>query len=253
MPRPSEARGGNLLPRREFLKLGSLTTLGFMAGAFRPALLQAMPLESRNPGDRPLLAVAYSDALPADGESVRLVSASSMTSGDPEFISRGARLTFGSFSRLSNYRERLADGIAVDVVFPANSYTEDHLPRFRAWSFNAREDGDMVAAPISFNVPVTATDGIQLVLRRMTPGVAETAATLPRGGPKVGESSFPLRLGFGSALAKLQRGIYVIALRETVDDVNTGWNSFRLANRNGTFVLTPSPFTYLVMTIDYAH
>jgi hypothetical protein len=236
------------LPRREFLKIG---TFSILAGALTPSVF-ARPLESRNPGGDPLLSIGYSENVPVTGEAVRLQSALGILAGDPTFISRGARLRFDSFSRPEKYRDRLAGGAAIDVVYPAHSYTPERLPRFRAWSFKGREDGDTASGPIAFNVPVSATDGVTMVVRRMQTEAAETAENAPRGFAADGESSAGLALGFGSKSAKLARGVYVIAFRETVDDVMTDWSLFRLAKRSTDFVVTPASFTYVVMTVDYA-
>ena len=248
MPHDKTPRISEGLPRREFLRIG---TIGIVAGALTPNIF-AKSRAARNPGGEPLLSVGYAEKIPAAGESEGLQAASSTLAGDPAFIRRGARLSIESFSRAAKYRDTLSGGAAIDVVYPANSYTPDHLPRFRAWSFAGREEGDTASGPIAFDVPVTATDGVQLVIRRMNLEVAETVANTPRGGALSDESSAVLSLGSDSRSAKLQRGAYVIAFREGFDDVVTSWNLFSLSNRAGQFVVTPAPFTYLVMTIDYA-
>jgi hypothetical protein len=236
-------------PRREFLKV---TTFGIVAGALNPGILSAARLLKRNPGGEPLLAIGFAENAPKAGESVALQSASSLLTGDPTFISRGVRLTFDSFSRAPKYRDQLAGGAAVDVIFPANSYTPDKLPRFRAWSFLGREDGDTASGPISFTVPVTATDGLQLVVRRTSREDVETAKNSPRGSATGDESAAPFIFGTDSRFAKLQRGVYVLAFRETVDDVVAGWSPFRLTNRNGALALNPVTVSHVVVSVDYA-
>lgn len=240
------------MPRRDFLKLGSLTTLGVIAGTLPMRVLRAAPLNAGSPESEPLLSVGYAEKAPQDGESVRLQAGSAMLDGDPVFLSRGARLAFQPFTRAIKYGDSLGGGMAVDVVFPVNGYTSDILPRFRACSFVGREGSDALSGRINFDVPVTATGGVQLVVRRMNPEVAETAANLPRGGAGIGESAAPLVLGFGSRNAKLQRGVYVIGVRETADDRATSWGSLRLTQQKGSLLLEPAPFTYAVMTVDYA-
>jgi hypothetical protein len=183
---------------------------------------------------------------------VALRSASSILNGDVAFISRGARLTFQSFARSAKYRDRLAGGAAVDVVYPVHGFTDERMPRFRAWSFNGREEGDSVAGPIAFNVPVTATGGVELVVRRTQSDSPETASNAPRGRATAGEAAAPLSLGFDSRSAKLQRGVYVIAFRETEDDAMYGWDLFRLSRSGTNLVVTPAPFTYVLLNVDYA-
>src|SRR5579884_1751136 len=174
------------IPRREFLKIASVTTL---AAAVPSGFLRAMPIGAPDAAGDPLLSIGYADALPKAGDEVRVRAASSLLSGDPSFISRGARVKFSTFARAEQYRNQRANGIAVDVVFDALSYTPERLPRFRAFSFAGRESGDQASGPIAFNVPVTATGGLQLVTRRMTDGVAETAANAPRGAASESETA----------------------------------------------------------------
>jgi hypothetical protein len=237
------------LPRREFLKFGAW---GIIAGAVSPTILRGAPMERPTPSGMPLLSVGYADAAPSAGEAVRLQPASSILTGDIGFLSRGARLTFESFARGAKYRDRLLGGAAIDVVYPVRSYTDERMPRFRAWSFNGRQEGESVSGPISFNVPVSATGGVQLIVRRTQSDAPETAESVPRGGASSSESAAPLSLGFDSRLAKLQRGVYVIAFRETDDDVMTSWDLFRLSRRGNNLVVTPAPFSYVLMNVDYA-
>ncbi|HLJ74800.1 MAG TPA: hypothetical protein VKU62_09455 [Thermoanaerobaculia bacterium] len=244
-----DASGPKQLPRRDFLKIASITTLGL---AVPSRLLRAMPISTPDGAGEPLLAIGYAEAVPKAGENVRVRSASSVLTGDPSFLQRGARVKFSSFARAEQYRNQRANGVAVDVVYDALSYTPSQLPRFRAWSYAGRESGDHVSGPIAFSVPVTATDGLQLVLRRMTAGVAETAANAPRGVATENEISAKFTMSSDAGALKLCRGAYVIAFREGSADNLSSWNAFRLADDNGNLVLMPAPFTYVVMTIDYA-
>jgi len=236
-------------PRREFLKV---TALGIVAGALNPSVASAARLLTRNPGGEPLLAIGFAENAPQAGQSVALQSASSVLTGDPTFISRGARVTIASFTRAAKYRDQLEGGAAIDVVYPASSYTPERLPRFQAWSFASRESGDTAGGAVSFKVPVTATDGLQLVLRRVSREGPETAQNMPRGAARSDESGATFILGTDSRFAKLQRGVYVIAFRETVDDVVAGWSPFRLSNRDGALALAPATISHVVLSIDYA-
>ena len=236
-------------PRREFLKVASVTTLGI---AMQPSVLRAMPIANPESGVDPLLSIGYAEGLPKSGDEIGLRSASAVLSGDPSFISRGARVTFTSFARAEQYRNRPSSGIAIDVVYDALSYTQERLPRFRAWSFSGRDSGDSASGPIGFKVPVTATGGLRLVLRSMTPDVRETAANAPRGLASEHETAATFEIGSDAGSLKLQRGAYVIAFREAAADSIGTWRPFRLVDDNGAPVLTPAPFSYVIMTIDYA-
>ena len=226
--------------RREFLKTGSAAAIGLSAIAVSPQSLFAAAIGDR--GLRPLLSVGYAPSLPEAGESVRLVSAERVLTGDPTFISRGARVTVRSFARAERYRE-LVGGASIEAISPVIGYAPEKYPRFRAWSYSTDKNNlENVAGPIGFTLPVTATGGLQLVIRSFTSGTTETAV----------ESPIDLTLGTESGAMKLQRGVYVIVFRETAGDAVPPWTAHSLSLRNGQYVVDTRAFSYAVLTIDYA-
>src|SRR6266550_2327060 len=82
------------VPRREFLKASSAAAIGIAAsGLLRPGSLFAA---GGAPVSLPLLGVGFT-ADDVAHKSVRLVDARDVLTGDPTFLSSGARLTIASF------------------------------------------------------------------------------------------------------------------------------------------------------------
>jgi len=224
--------------RREFLKTGSIAALGLSVVAPK-SLFAAVS------GDRwlrPLLSVGYAPAVPEAGKSVRLGAADAALNGDPAFISHGARVAIRSFSRGSRHAD-FDGGAAIEVIHPAIGYAPEKYPRFRAWSYTTEQNGmDSVGGAIGFTVPVTATQGLQFVIRGIS-GVP---------GQPGGQMPMALTLGTGYGAMKLQRGIYVVAFRESNGDAVSSWSAHSVSLKNGQFVVDTEAFSYAVLTIDYA-
>ena len=224
--------------RREFLKATSAGAIGLTAAALNPKRLFGAPRGDR--GVLPLLSIGYTPSTPESGERVRLTAADRALVGDPTFISRGARVTIRSFSRALRH-QGLPGGAAIDVVHPAIGYAPQRYPRFRAWSYSTDNDLDNVSGPIGFAVPITATHGLQFLVRRVT---ADT------DGPAI--ETFALTLGSEYGTMKLQRGVYVIAFRESAGDSVPAWSALSLSSNGGQLIVNTTAFSYAVMTIDYA-
>ena len=224
--------------RREFLTTGSAAAIGLTAIALSPQSAFA----AAKGGIDPLLSVGYASSLPTANESVRLSPAGDALAGDPTFISRGARVTVSSFKRATRYQGALG-GAAIDVIHPAIGFARPKYPRFRAWSYSTDSNHvDNVGSGIAFGTPVTATEGLQFVVRRVTASNEEPATETP----------VALTLGSSSGTMKLQRGVYVVAFREGADDSVPSWSAHSLSSREGRFVVNTTAFSYAVLTIDYA-
>jgi hypothetical protein len=225
--------------RRDFLKAGSAAAIGFTAVALTPQSLFAAPPRDR--GILPLLSVGYAPEIPEPGHSVRLAAADKALLGDPAFISRGARVTIQSFARAERY-EGMQGGAGIDVIHPVIGYAPEKYPRFKAWTYSVDKNLDNIAGPIRFTVPVTGTQGLQLVIRRVTFETDEPAT----------ESLLPLTLGSEFGALKLQRGVYVIAFREAARDSVPPWTAHSVRSKGGQLVVDTEAFSYAVLTIDYA-
>ena len=224
--------------RREFLTTGSAAAIGLTAIALSPQSVLAAPKGAIDP----LLGVGYAPSLPTVGESIHLSAAGEALAGDPAFIRRGARVAVSAFKRAARYQGVLG-GTAIDVIHPAIGFARPKYPRFRAWSYSTDSNHvDNVGSGITFGTPVTATEGLQFIVRRVTATKEEPATETP----------LALTLGSASGTMKLQRGVYVVAFRESADDSAPSWNARLLSSREGQFVVDTTAFSYAVLTIDYA-
>lgn len=233
------------LPRREFLRISSTAIAGTAAVTIIPggdSLLAAIATPAS--GMAPLLSIGYVDKAPATDASVRLGYASSLISGDTEFLSRPALITLTSFSRHMKVRGNGAT-FEVDAVYPAQSYAASKFPRFRAF-FAIDQNGTEAGSPgARFSLPVTATGGAQFVIRRLNAdGKATDAAS--------NEVLLALSTGVESGTLKLQRGVYVVAFRERAGDDVPNWAGYKLVNDKGVLYIPNAQFSYVLMTVDYA-
>jgi len=223
------------MDRRRFL---TTTGIGLTALALTPKGVFAA---SGSPSSFvPLMSIGFAPVLPAEGTSARLSDAGSLLLPDPAFISRGARVSVVGSARAAKYSGG-TDGVAVDAAMPAYGN-----PRFRFWS----AAGDSVSGKLGFTLPVPATSGINLVARRVkqTAKKDETSATPPAD---IDPAPFTLSLG-GVAGPKLQRGIYVVALRESAGDTFSNWSRFSIASNSGTYSVAGADFDWVMLKIDYA-
>src|ERR1043165_5133796 len=163
-------------------------------------------------GFSPLISIGFAPALPADGAAFRLTDAASILMPDP-------------------------GGVPVDAVMSK---------RFRFWS--AADNGP--SGNLSFTTQAVATSGIDFIARRMkdTTKKEETSTTAPAD---IDPAPFTLSLG-SAAGPKLQRGVYVVALRESASEIITDWSRFAIAAANGVYTIPGADFAWVILKIDYA-
>jgi hypothetical protein len=223
------------LDRREFIKAGSLAAAGL---ALPGPLLEAAP----SPRALPVLSVGHSAGVPSAGERVRLRSAKDLLTGDPSFISQSARLRIGNFARAARFADA-PGGVDLAVVFPSYGFRPEDYPQFRAWRFRHAGGRRSTSHAVSLTVPVTPADGLRMVF------LAPQAAA--DGSQDL--SVLALDTGVGSKVMKLQRGVYVVALREADGEREPNWNRHILTcGENGLSLDSPGLFTHLILTVDYA-
>jgi len=217
------------MDRRRFLTTAAIGVTGF-------ALNHKNVLAAAATGFSPLISIGFAPALPANGTSVRLADAASILMPDPTFLSHGARVTVAGSARAAKHASDPV-GVAVDAVL---------AKRFRFWSVadNGRSGN------LSFVVPVVATSGINFVARRMkqTTKKDETSASAPAD---VDPAPFTLSLG-SAAGPKLQRGVYVVALRESATETIGDWSAFSVVADRGAYSVAGAGFAWVILKIDYA-
>jgi hypothetical protein len=167
---------------------------------------------------------------------------------DPTFISRGARVHVVGSSRHRTHKGE-AGGLALDAVFGIRSRLPEAYPRFRFWIVSGRDEGDVMSGSIAFDIPVAATNGIAFVAERTRPSTSDQPReTAPPLGPDTGRFTLSLL----SSGPKLQRGVYVVALREDTNELLTDWSRFTLENNQGRYSVSGDAFSYVILNVDYA-
>jgi len=217
------------MDRRRFLTTAAIGVTGF-------ALNHKNVLAAAATGFSPLISIGFAPALPPNGTSVRLGDAASILMPDPTFLSHGARVTVAGSARAAKHASD-PGGVAVDAVL---------AKRFRFWSVadNGRSGN------LSFVVPVVATSGINFVARRMkqTTKKDETSASAPAD---VDPAPFTLSLG-SAAGPKLQRGVYVVALRESATETIGDWSALSIVADRGAYSVAGAAVAWVILAIDYA-
>jgi hypothetical protein len=216
------------MDRRSFL---TTTALGVTAFAFSHKNAFAAP----STGFSPLISIGFAPALPPNGASVRLADAASLLLPDPTFLSHDARVSVAGSARAAKHAND-PGGVAVDAVMSK---------RFRFWSAAASGPSGNLA----FNVPVVATSGINFVARRMK-DTTKKDETSPAAPADVDPTPFTLSLG-SAAGPKLQRGVYVVALRESAGESIGDWSRFSIAANQGAYSIPGADFAWVILKIDY--
>ena len=224
--------------RRDFLRFSSCAAAGIAIATWsqRDAFAAAASTS-------PLLSIGYAPALPSIGASIRLSSADSILTPDANFLSRRARISSLGGGRGANAKNTNG-GVAVDAVFPVFGDTSDDNPRFGFWSVS---DADVMSGRVRFEMPVRATTGLTFAVRDL-----KSSDDKKNGLPALTKDSSIMNLSFASFGMKLQRGVYVLAMRESTTDTAPDWRRFDLIRDANGCTIPNAPFAYLVLGIDYA-
>lgn len=222
------------MARREFLRVSSVAAVGVLAVtvADHPLLAAPAPLE-------PLLWVGYVPSLPAIGASTPIAFADALTAPDREFISRGARVTVHGGGRAVRHKTTRG-GLSLDAIMPSPSREPEDFPHFHAWSVNGRDSYDSLSGRGRFTMPVMATTGLTFVVRHQT-GLPDA---------RVSSTPFSTTLSHGRG-PKLQRGVYIVAMRESASDAAYDWRRVALVNVKGVYSIPDATFGYVILAVDY--
>jgi len=207
--------------RRTFLRYSSTAAAGLAIATMSQSSLFAAT-RVRVPLLPPLLSVGYAVTLPAT--SGRLISASSILTPDPSFLSRDVRICIHGGARADQYL-KTPGGMAIDPV----GTTGDSVFFWTGKRYGTTVRGKLV-------LPVSSTSGLSFSVKNLT---AKTESILTLG---LLSNSDP----------KLQGGVYVIALRESESDVAPNWNNLELVRQGNLYVIPNAPVSYAILSIDYA-
>ncbi len=176
--------------------------------------------------DSPLSCYGLAD-VPADrsqaSRNLKLMAAEALLEGDPRFARDGVRLAiYGMVSHDDLGRWADVASLAIDVNFEPF-----HANVFHAWAFR-NDPVPCISSSGTCRVPVA--DALRLTLAVAQP-VAAARPTTPAAEPEASwtqQASIRLTLGREPRQPKLQRGLYVIALRHTPTPLRPAWRACRL-------------------------
>ena len=229
------------LPRREFLRISSVVVAGTAAAGLIDGSPLLAAIRAASPL-LPLLSVGYVDSVPEDGSPARLRYAADLASGDPGFIRSSARIAISSYVRNANFRGQ-DGGFEVDAIFPVLNYEPERYPRFRSWMAVENGGVESTSPGARFTIPVTSTGGAQFVVKRLRIGSQPSTSD---------EALLPLSIGVESGTIKLQRGVYVVAFRESLGEAEPNWYGLTIRSTNGALSIPDAGFSYVIITVDYA-
>jgi hypothetical protein len=255
----------SVMPRRQFLLLGSSALVGAAATSLPAEILSAAFADTT----LPLLSVGYLAGTAADlgasgTPSGRLVSAASLRSGDASLASSGVRLKVHHFSR-ADVRRAEPQSIALNVLYRIDGRDDQKTP-FVAWT-RSRTAAGVHRSNNRFVVPVSKSSPLELTVARRAPRVVETAVDFAndedfRMTEGIGRSLASLSLGRESGANKLRPGIYVLALRTAEQQRTPDWQSIRFVApaegaapvlvRASLFGHEPVSFDYLAVAVESA-
>lgn len=258
-----------LMPRRQFLLVGSAAIVGVATTVSLPAQLVRSVRSRSQP--LPLLSAGYFDGTVAELASVgsasrRLVSATDLPSGDPSLASSGVRLAVTSFSRASGGSEPLSLGL--NVMYQVGDRKIPHM----AWSYSNSARGEQRSSGSSFVAPVDESGALELTLfhrSALLPVPVTPSANVVRDYPGAPTSSASLNEAEGQSVAtfslgserntlKLRSGIYVLAFRSSASQLPPNWDAIRFTIAADTMdpVLVegsaPVTFDYLLLSVEPA-
>jgi hypothetical protein len=262
--------------RREFLKVGSAAAVAFaarnlFADTASPAATDTLPTR---------LSVAFAGGAidfdhNFDRAGVSLLAGPAMPVGDPRFLHESAKVTIlGVWRTKENQKSPLTLG--VNAYYPTRMYSNGDVV-FYAWR-QTTLTGRMARRQASFVIPVDDA-GLRIELESSIPAnrsslldsvrsrISTPDATVPsqprdRAVISAEPNVVTLSIGIERELAKLNRGMYVIALLPAKAQ-SPEWQAIRFSPWNlksedgpvsamGILGDSAVPFDYVVLDVDYA-
>jgi hypothetical protein len=224
--------------------LGATAAAGLAAaGLIDPTRLFAGTIDSL-----PLLSIGFAGGIPESGKGAVLGPASAMLTSDPGFLRRGAevRVAGSGQAARSDIQE---GGIQIDALFPARSGKPSEDRRFVAWNMDKKDGVRSESSNVRFGMPVAVSGSIRFLVHR-TSAAKPVDSSRPNPPDATLQNTVELSLNSGSG-AKLQRGVYVLALREASGDSAPNWSRAAVQNHNGRFTVEGLTSSYVVLVVDY--
>lgn len=245
---PQSNTGVMLLPRRQFLVLGSAAVAAAAASSLSADIVRgALATEQQAPRISVGYAGAAMDGFNAASFSARLTAATKLQSGDPSFADGGVRLKILGAVR-AEAQQNTDFSMALDAMYRVAD-RPDEVP-FMAWSHARRDHRTTFSATTEFIVPVSARQPLSL-------GIATSA------GANEGmlRATVSLSLGENRLTNKLREGLYFVAICPAGSPAPQWTSIHAVAAENATVpvlrqgrlaALEPVPFDYIVVAAAHA-
>jgi hypothetical protein len=239
------------IPRRDFLRLGSVAAAGLAATGLSPDVMAGIALPM------PLLSIGFcAETLEEIGaDEVRPVVAAPRIGGRVLDAHR-AQVTVHEFRRAAAHRAEPLD-LALLAYSPSIDPATGSKTPFIAWVWRGKPSLECPNRRTSFVVPVGSGDALHLGVERTLTAPPRTGILRRLAGTFSGRDERSEIAAFGrtgEGLA-LRRGTYFLAVRESADDQAPSWASLHVARgESGAALRTlgggEPPFSYLVISID---
>jgi hypothetical protein len=258
------SRGTFMIQRRDFLRLGSVAAVGIATSAMAGDLAGSVT-GVLAPQSLPLLSIGFLDgSLQASGR--RVVAAESLSSGDRDFLRAGAALRIAGFWRAETHRATPLS-IGVNVHYP-NADAPEGRTGVLAWACSSHGRTASAGRTRRLAMPVDETHQIELSVdgRSHDSGMVKLLKNRLSGegsAPKVEETFARLSLSTAGG-AKLRRGVYFLAVRESPGDRAPNWSAVRAQAPGSDELVTgsggplvdllgrPVSFSYVVLSAEPA-
>jgi hypothetical protein len=248
-PKTLDETGPTLLPRRQFLVLGSAAVGAAAVTSLSSDIVRSV-LAIDDPAPR--LSVGFAEVKFEDFAQPsfvqRMASASAPRSGDAS-LENGVRLKIHGLVRPEAAKGQQAS-MALDAMYRVAGQGEA-VP-FMAWSYSSNPSLIPNRASNSFVMPVSAKQPLSLAFSTSATNAIDSKAKL--------NGTIDLTLGNGRRQNKLRTGVYFVAVCPAGTKA-PDWNAIHAVASEGalpqlkvaTLIGTePVPFDYIVMTMDRA-
>ncbi len=242
--------GAVLLPRRQFLVLGSAAVAAAAASSLSADIVRGALVPEQK---TPRISVGYAGAtigeFDAPSFAPRLTAATKLRSGDPA-LADGVRLKVHGL-----VRPQAAQGanisMALDAMYRVSGHA-DEVP-FMAWSYARRGQHITSSAAGEFVVPVSTRQPLSLGISTSAPAPVMDDATL--------RATVNLSLGESRLANKLRAGLYFVAICPAGSEAPHWASIHAVAPEHGTVPvlkqrtllgLEPVPFDYIVVAAGRA-
>ncbi|HEU4521903.1 MAG TPA: hypothetical protein VFT12_07865 [Thermoanaerobaculia bacterium] len=240
--RVSEASRIAVIPRRQFLVLGSSALIGAMATSLSARAVRAV---AKAPQLEPKLSLGFIEGNAAtllpSGASARILPAEQISGMQTPAAS--LRMAIHGLSGDQALRQLGVTSIGIDVLIDAAGVHDGPVP-FHAWSHSIRHRVQGTSSSTAFTIPGGVREPV-------------TLSVVPGGGSALGAAEITLHAGGDGGVYRLREGIYFLAIQPADATAAPDWWSIRAVGTDErripalvTGIDQPVAFPYVVLTVS---